>query len=602
MIVKFLPNNIQVEFNEEMSLMSAADLASVAIDKNCAGAGTCGKCKVKILSGNVKTEDPYGVISDKEKSEGYVLACCTSIYEDVVIELKDSTEAVARKSKPVKLPEDFSYKSGVYKKHLILDKAIFYNKKSYKRILSDEAEGAKHIGADTLNKAADILRDSRDITITYNDDEIIDVDHGDTTDRIYGLAIDMGTTTGVVMLWDLKAGIMVSNAAFTNPQANYGADVISRINFTSESPENLKLLNSLAIQGINKAVNQLVSEEGISKKEIYKVIMVGNTTMSHILAGINPISLALSPFTPVYDGELSSYAGDMMIDANPNARVTIVANIAGHVGSDITAGVITTDMPTSNDVNLFIDIGTNGEIVLSGKGRLLTCSTAAGPAFEGSSIVWGMRAAAGAIEDIKLIGEDVIIKTIDNKPPIGICGSGIIDIVSELVRTGIVNKMGKLLDYEKLIDKGMPEAIANRIKKSEKGNYFVIAETDDGKEIYISQKDVREIQVAKAAILTGCNVLLNELGVTKEELDSIKIAGAFGNYIKKDSAIDAGIIPDIDKEKIKYLGNAAGIGASMILLSKQSHSLCNDIVDRFEHIELATRDDFQQEYLKAMKF
>ncbi|QHI72949.1 ASKHA domain-containing protein [Aminipila terrae] len=370
-----------------------------------------------------------------------------------------------------------------------------------------------------------------------------------------------------------------------------------------EQEENLAEIHDVIIQCINKAVDEFVQVEGINPEHIYQYTVVGNTTMSHIFLGVNPSQLAVSPFSPVFTKGINLSAKELGLKGNSNANLYLASNIAGHVGSDITAGIITTDLMKCDNGRLFIDIGTNGEIVLTGNGRAVACSTAAGPAFEGSSIKQGMRAARGAIERVDILEEEVRISVIGDDIPIGICGSGIIDAVGEMIRVGIVDKSGRLLGREKLIKKGISENILKHVRQNEKTNDFVLFFSQDGKkDVVISQKDVREVQLAKAAISAGVSILMKEIGITSDNLKSISIAGAFGSYIRNSSAINVGLLPEIQKDKILSLGNSAGIGASMLLLSKDCREESEKVAKRIEHIELAARSDFQDQYMMAMMF
>ena len=421
-------------------------------------------------------------------------------------------------------------------------------------------------------------------------------------DEGLGVSVDIGTTTVVVMLWDLETGEMLDIDAFTNPQGTWGADVISRIQYTIENEKGLEILHKSVIKAINKAVEGFIQGSAYDVDDIKKYVVVGNTTMSHLFLGIDPRSLAVSPFKPQFEGPVVMSAKDLDLSCANDAELKLVPNIAGHVGSDITAGLIATDILSKDKGHLFIDIGTNGEIVMSGKGKIATCSTAAGPAFEGSSISQGMRAAEGAIERIDLSDEGVSIKVIGDCKPIGICGSGIIDAIGEMVRVGVVDKTGKLLAPERLSKKGVAPKIIELIGKNDDGYYLTLYKDPDGEDIRITQKDVREIQLAKAAIKAGEETLMNAVGISLDELEKVSIAGAFGSYIRKESAINCGLIPEIDHKKIFSIGNSAGIGASMALLSEEAFEETVKAAETIEHIELATRSDFQEKYMLAMRF
>ncbi|MBQ7703500.1 MAG: DUF4445 domain-containing protein, partial [Firmicutes bacterium] len=417
-----------------------------------------------------------------------------------------------------------------------------------------------------------------------------------------GVSVDIGTTTVVVMLWDLGTGEMLDIDAFTNPQGTWGADVISRIHYTIENEKGLEVLHKTVLKAVNQAVERFIEGSAFDYDEIKKYVVVGNTTMSHLFLGIDPRTLAVSPFRPQFEGPVIRPAKELGLKGAEDAEMKLVPNIAGHVGSDITAGLIATDILKKDKGHLFIDIGTNGEIVVSGKGKIATCSTAAGPAFEGSSIAQGMRAAGGAIERVDLSDEGVKIGVIGDCKPIGICGSGIIDAIGEMVRTGVVDKSGKLLPPEKLEKKGVAPAIVSLVGKDDNGTYLTLYSDPDGNDIRITQKDVREIQLAKAAIKAGEETLMSAVGITMDELEKVSIAGAFGSYIRKESAVNCGLIPDIDHDKIFSIGNSAGIGASMALLSEEAFETTVHTAETIEHVELATRSDFQDKYMMCMRF
>ncbi len=418
----------------------------------------------------------------------------------------------------------------------------------------------------------------------------------------YGISVDIGTTTVVVMLWSLENGEMVDINAFTNPQGVYGADVISRIQFTIEQETGLEKLHKSVIDSIRNEVEAFMSKHGIDESEIREYVVAGNTTMSHLFLGVSPRSLAVAPFSPAFKGTIQKTASDLGLSGGENCMVKLIPNIAGHVGSDITAGIITTDLMKKEKGHLFIDIGTNGEIVFSGNGVIACCSTAAGPAFEGSSVEKGMRAARGAIERVYIKDEGISIEVIGDAEPIGICGSGIIDCIGEMVRIGIIDRTGKLLSPEKLRKKGISENIISSITEEDGAYSLLLYRSDSGEEISISQKDVREVQLAKAAISAGIHTLMNFAGMKESEIEKISIAGAFGSYIRKESAINCGLIPKVSNDKIFSLGNSAGIGASMALLSEKAFDETVKISCEIEHIDLAMRDDFQDIYMTAMRF
>lgn len=540
MKIKFLPQGTECEINEKQTILEAAVSCGVNIDGNCAGKGTCGKCKVKIVSGSVKQQDDMHThyqLSESESAAGYVLACASVLTSDAVVEVPETETTASRKKKLIRLPETFKSDCG--------------------------------------------------------------------KENEYGVAVDIGTTTVVVSIWRLEDGHMLAVDAMTNPQGAYGADVISRISFATENQGGCEILHKKVTEAINSAVEEFCKELNFDISSVKKYVVVGNTTMSHLFLNIDPSSLAVAPFAPAFTGEVRTKSEAVGLIGCADTEVTVVPNIAGHVGSDITAGIITTDLMKCDKGHLFIDIGTNGEIVLSAKGRITACSTAAGPAFEGSSVKYGMRAAAGAIEKVFIDDDGVKISVIGNCKPIGICGSGIIDAVGELIRCGVVDKSGRLLGRERLAKKGISEKILAHVEESTDGaGYdFILFRGDKQEEnVYITQKDIREVQLAKAAISAGISIMMQDIGLQKDEIEKISVAGAFGNYIRTESAVNMGLLPNVPLERISAIGNSAGVGAAMILLSEESRAEAVRVSHTVEHIDLAEKKDFQDEYLKGMRF
>lgn len=405
----------------------------------------------------------------------------------------------------------------------------------------------------------------------------------------YGLAFDIGTTTVVGILWDYGKNELVDVVADSNPQSYYGADVISRILYASESNENLQTVHTAIIDCMNQMINQLTVKAGISKDAVYYTTVVGNTTMSHLFLGINPFNLARAPFTPEYVGPVEDLVTRVGLRLNPNSHFLLLPNIAGHVGSDITAGILSSKMVAPSKNNILIDIGTNGEIVCAAKGKIYVCSTAAGPAFEGAVIQHGMRAANGAIECVEPTASGFAIRTIGDLPAIGICGSGIIDAVAAFLKKGIINAKGKLT--RNLSDPNLLES----------SREYVLARNGEHN-ITISQNDIREVQLAKGSMRAGMEVLLSEAGLTWTDVDRFYIAGAFGSFINIESAITLGLLPDISRKRIINIGNAAGVGALMALISTTAARRANKLAGSAKHIELSNLHRFEEEYYKHLLF
>jgi len=603
--LEFLPEKIIWSGDPGMTLLEIAAEAGASIDGNCAGAGTCGKCRVRIISANIDEpcEADRHKLTKRELAAGYRLACRYRPTEDAVIEIPASDSAVKRKTKLLDVKEAIRPDHRIYKRLISYKKATLDDQRSDEARIIDacQADGIA-VHPALLAEIPKLAKDGGELTLTISDNEIVHIEKGNAADACYGVSFDIGTTTVVGMLWNLDGGRRIDAIARTNPQGAYGADVISRIHYASECKENLDMIHGKIIDCLNEITESLADRAGISAENIYYLTVAGNTTMAHFFIGVEPIQLAQSPFAPVFRAAVRGYAKDAGLLANKLARYYLLPCIAGHVGSDITAGLIATELLDKNDAHLMLDVGTNGEIVLGMKGNAIACSTAAGPAFEGASIHQGMRAASGAIEDVRITENDVVIKTIDDQPAVGLCGSGIIDAVSELIRTGIVDKTGKLLDEQKLIEKGLAPEVAGRVRKGAHGKEFVLCYGEGSEDVVILQKDIREVQLAKAAISAGISIMMKEMRITQQDITKILIAGAFGNYIKVESAITLGLIPDIDRDRIAYVGNAAGIGASMALLSHRKRKEADEISRAIRHLELSTYPDFQDAYLSAMMF
>ncbi len=549
MKITFLPMAKEIQADSGDNLLKTAEKAGILIDASCAGIGKCGKCKVKITKGEAGPLTPAeeNLLSDYEIANGYRLACCLTITSDLEVYVPNSHGSSTRKKRMTNLPKDFIPETRITSTHL-----------NFSSITAESS--------------------------------------------CYGVAFDIGTTTVVGMLWNLKTNTLVDVETRTNYQSVYGSDVISRIQFCNQDASHTALMQEKVILCFNDILDDIYVRNHILPQQVYDVTIVGNTTMSHLVLGVHPKPLARYPFKPVFTGVQTRTAEELGIAVNPQANVFLLPNIAGHVGSDIVGMMLSTYIYKLDGCHIAIDIGTNGEVVAINNGKLLTCSTAAGPAFEGASIHHGMRAASGSIEAISIACNEVFIKTIDNAPPIGLCGSGLIDAVAELLNTGIIEPGGRMITADEAIDNGIPMQLAKRIISFEKHPAFVLAYRDFDDDIILTQQDIREVQLAKGAILAGIQTLMKTLDVKETEIDSILLAGAFGNYINKKSALRIGLFPNISIDKIISVGNAAGAGASMALLADSERRIASEIASKTNHIELSKNMDFQEFYMYAMAF
>ncbi|MGD2073142.1 MAG: ASKHA domain-containing protein [Candidatus Thorarchaeota archaeon] len=586
-VITFQPSGKRITMKKGCTILEAAHSLGIPIRAECGGKGLCGKCKVQIkkvpsTDQELVDEDEIqsAFLSESELNQGYRLACKVTIDDDVTVYIPD--DSLLKKQRI--LIEGVSRKIILdpYIKKIFLklpEPSLEDNRSDMERIRDSLEYNIARVSLETLQKVPLTLRESNyEVTLVLLGDELVECERGDTTDRCFGVAFDIGTTTVVGYLVDLNSGEEHAVCARMNPQIRFGDDVISRINF-GQNEENLQKLSESLKTCLVDIINELCTRSQIRSEEIYEISIAGNSCMHHLFLGISPRSLAVSPYIPVVKESLylpSTIYGKKMY---------ILPVIAGFVGADTVADLIA--YPLGKKPKLLIDIGTNCEVILGNEDKILACSTAAGPAFEGAHIKHGMRAAPGAIEEIS-IDEEITLTTIDDDPPQGIAGSGLISITAEMLKNGIISTAGRLLtDHE----------FSSRITVVENTKEFMLSDT-----ISLTQKDLREVQLAKSAIFAAQRILLKTYGINQEELEEIVLAGAFGNYIPLLSAKIIGLILDIPLEKIKSIGNAAGTGATLCLLSKKERKRARSLSEDIHYVELSTRKDFQEEFINAMFF
>lgn len=597
--ITMLPSNRKIEVTEEKSLHSALNQAGIDIEGTCGGKGTCGKCKVKVVKGEkALARDTGKKLSTEEKEAGWRLACLIPIEENMTISIPQKAEEGDRKTH-LSGKDQYEIDTRFKKINITMSKPSLEDQRSdISRVISELGENYD-VALQVIEKAPKVIRDSKfNVTVTNYGKKIIDMEKGDTTKEIYGVAFDIGTTTVVGSLINLVTGKVIAANAEANAQRSYGADVIARIAYVTENDNGLEILKNKVVETMNNIINSLIEMAKIKKEDIYSIVTVGNTVMQHLLVGANPINIAMSPYIPVFQNSLRLNGFDMGLHVNKEAVLYTTPNVAGYVGADTVGVVLATHIEKSEDILLAVDIGTNGEIVLGNKERIIACSAAAGPAFEGAQIKQGMRAADGAIEKVQ-ITDDVYLEIIGNDKPIGICGSGLVDVVAELVRLGVINEGGRLLPSDEVPN--LPKALKDRIVEGRNGYDFVIYKGEGSLEdVILTQKDVRELQLAKGAIYAGIKILMSELGVSFKDINRVLLAGAFGNYIQVESAKIISLLPQ--ELEVEQVGNAAGIGARMVLASDKEKDRANYISDKIEYIELSSRKDFQDVFMTALGF
>ncbi len=607
--VTFQPEGKGVYVLRGTSVFEAAEEAGIIIRADCGGRGNCGQCRVRVIQGSYEQKGSEKFLTDAELKRGNVLACRAEVKSDMVVEVPVSSRFFEQKILTEGIERPLKLSPNIKKIFLKMDEPTLTDPRSD----LDRVWDALKLGNPGPKVPVDVLRrlpvkirkSDYNATIVLNGDEIIGIETGDKSDKSYGVAVDIGTTTVVGYLLNLNTGKQPAVSSRTNPQTSYGDDVISRIHYTTTKKDGLEDLHGQIISCINGIITDLVNQAGIERKFIYEITTTGNTTMNHLFLKLNPQHLALNPYVGVLRSNIDVRASELGLRINRYGKVYAMPNIAGFVGGDTVAVILASEIHKSRELKFAIDIGTNGELVMGNTERLIACSTAAGPAFEGARITYGMRAAEGAIEQVVITSDEVEINTIGNARPIGICGTGLIDSIAELLRIGVIDRRGKLLKREDL-PSGVPGFVRERLVEHEKfGTSFILARSDETqthKPILLTQKDIRETQLAKGAIFAGYQILKQILGIGDEDIKEVLLAGAFGNYIRRSQAKRVGLLPDIPTERIKFIGNAAGTGAKMVLLAKELRKEACEISRNTEYIELAVRKDFQKVFADSMFF
>jgi uncharacterized 2Fe-2S/4Fe-4S cluster protein (DUF4445 family) len=602
--VKFKPDGKVATVEEGTTLTKAADIAGITIDSPCGGKGTCGKCRVMVYSGNVEppNEAEERFFSPDELKEGIRLACQTVVSSDMEVVVPQDSRIRAIKILSAGIGREVRLHPNISKIYVELQEQTLERQISdftnIKEAIKLKFPNVK-IDLNMLREIPSILRKSKfKVTLVLDGDELIGIESGDTTKKNYGIAVDIGTTTVVSTVVDLNTGNDLAVASALNTQATHGADVISRINYTVENENGLEELGDRIVHVINQINEYACAEAHVDSKNIYELTIVGNTTMTHLFLKVPSRNLAVMPYVGVFSDPVETTASKMGFNINPCANVYVLPNIAGFVGADTVGVILASALNRSETIKLAIDIGTNGEVALGSHEKLLTCSTAAGPAFEGAMITHGMRGAPGAIERLQ-ITDRPIYQVIGGGKPNGICGSGLIDVVAEMLRLGIVDETGRMTDPD---DLDISPELKTYIRRSDEYGPHLVLYESDGQEVVITQKDIRQVQLAKGAIKAGIEILMRKLGIKLDDVSEVLLAGAFGNYIKKESAIRLGLIPNFPLDKVHFIGNAAAAGSKMALMSKEAREEAVLIAKTTEYVELATDPNFQNEFMEAMMF
>jgi len=599
--IDFEPIGRRINSLEGETILETAQRAGIGLVAICGGAGTCGRCVVQLRAGELtpSTSDEIRKLTHVQRDQGYRLACQCRPLSNVRLHVPPASLTATQRAQIEGRETQFEFEPAVQIITVSIPKPTLEDPRADTRriletagqVLGSSIEGG--IDFSLLRSLSPTLRASEwNVKVVFRDmccgQELIAVLPVDQTPL--GLAIDLGTTKVAGYLVNMETGETLQAKGVMNPQISYGEDVMARISLAMESEEKAETLRRVAVQGICELASDMCKAAGVSTNQIVESVIVGNTAMHHLILGFPVEQLGTSPYVAAVSERLDIKARDVGFNFAPGAYVHLLPNIAGFVGADHVAMLLSTgigDAP-EDEVWVGLDIGTNTEIGLAARGRILTCSTASGPAFEGAHIRYGMRAAPGAIEAIKLEGESLQISTIDNEPAVGICGSGILDAVGELYKAGILNNRGAMQDGKNV-----------RPASDSRGKEFLLvpaAESGLGEDITVSRGDVSEVQLAKGAMRAGLNILLAEAGLTPGDITRFIIAGAFGSYIDLESGVTIGMLPDIPRERFSQVGNAAGIGAKQALLSKTLRQRATDIARKAEYIELTVNNRFTSEF------
>ena len=578
------------------TLFSAAHWIGLPIDSTCGGRGTCGKCKVQVLEGGAEiTIADRKQLRPGELEAGWRLSCQAKVYEDTTVTVPELLRVP--KAATMGVNRLVLLDPNVRKVFVELTEPDLEDQRSDIERLRDAltAEGFD-MKADlrVLRTLPALLRDAEfKITAVLGGDQLIAVEAGDTREESYGVAFDLGTTTVVGTLMNLRTGMAEAVRSTLNGQAPFGADVISRISHGMQGDEAKVELREAIQRTMNTVLQELYESAGVRRERVYETVVVGNATMLHLLLGIDATPISMMPFTPAFREPLYLPAREVGLDIHPGGYVQTLPVIGAYVGADIVAGVVATGLAREDKLRVFVDVGTNGEIVLGSVKRVLCTAAPAGPAFEGSQIRCGMRATDGAIEGVTL-SDRVELQVIGGDiPPKGICGSGLVDTVAQLRLVGLLDAGGKMRSREEV-----PEhPLSDRLITIDGVRAFLLAEN-----VYLSQRDVRELQFGKGSIATGIKVLMDVMGVTVADLDEVLLGGSFGSYLNPESAKIIGLVPPVDVDRILSVGNTAGEGAKMSLLSFRERQVAFELPDKIEYVELSGRSDFNDSFVSVLQF
>jgi uncharacterized 2Fe-2S/4Fe-4S cluster protein (DUF4445 family) len=609
--VEFLPFEISLDVQPETNLLDATKEADLPLKATCGGKGTCGDCVVQILKGKYQSKSS-AALPDKLASRKYALACQTKIRGDITVQLPQFRELSIKSIVDSKYFEERRDNiSGFYEidpplKKIDLSLPPPTLEDNYSDLRRIERELQKKLSLkklsceySVLKKLAYAVRESQGkisivLFVSGNEATTIDVAPRSAGKNIYGVACDIGTTTVALFLVDLQSGKIIATASSLNQQLTCGEDIISRINY-AQKPGKLEKLHELIILTVNNLIETASRSARISPADIYYASLSGNTTMLHLLLNLDPRYIREEPYVPTFNQVPSVLSRDLGLKMNQEGRITCSPAVGSYVGGDITAGILCTPLiQDSKKISLFIDAGTNGELVAGNKDWLMTCACSAGPAFEGSGTQCGMPASEGAIEEIRIKDDgELEYKVIGSTKPKGLCGSGLVDLLAELFIHGYIDRRGKFIEKK----------AGEKIIETDEGKGFLIQKGKNsfwGKDLIITENDISNLIRTKGAVFSACSILLKNVGLSFDKIDSVYIAGGFGQHLNIKNAIRIGLLPDLKREKFHYLGNSSLLGAYLILLSDKNKDLAIEVAQKMTYIELNTEPSYMNEFTGAL--
>jgi uncharacterized 2Fe-2S/4Fe-4S cluster protein (DUF4445 family) len=607
--LRILPEDRTLQVVPGITILKAAHAAGVDITATCGGRGRCTSCRVKFIQGTVPPPTIMDELQlgDDMVREGFRLSCQCAVTEPITVQAAPPLDEAAFQilGAGPGVAGRVAIDSGIQKQvvKITLPREERHQTSDLEEVLAVIGRAPSDVPLEVLRQMPGDLRDSDgEVTIATFGTAVIGLERGDTAMMKFGLAVDVGTTSVVSTLIELESGEQLASVSSLNPQAVFGGDLMSRIAFAQFNPGNLRKLQTRIVGLLNQHIEQISRDSGVLPKWIYKVVVVGNTCMHHLLLGIDPSYVGLAPYAPVMRHPLVLPARELFLKVAPDARVCLLPIVAGFVGADAVAVALATRISDTPELRIAVDIGTNGEVLLGSRHRLWACSAPAGPALEGAQIRHGMRGAAGAIDRVTVDSAGIQVHTIGEAAAQGICGSGLIDLIAGLLDTGIIDWTG-LIDVDRA--PSLPGALAQRVRTQGEERQVVVlrsGEAGAAHEIILTQDDVRQVQLAKGAIASGIAMLQHVAGIPADRVTELMLAGGFGNYLSIRSAIRIGLIPPLPESRIRYVGNAAALGAQICLVSESERRRAESIARSIEHVSLAAHPDFQDIFVDCMNF